>query len=112
MLSVEYAALAKNVEKYAGKQFMERGKVMAFTDYDGRACALVCVDNPAIGKWYDPVWVVLNGDEEIAEGNIVSFYLVGEGLSMPVDGVYTIDGQAAEAPVAQAKFISDVSESK
>ena len=112
MQTVAYADLAKEPEKFAGKQFLFRGKVMAFTDYDGRACALVCVDNPAIGKWYDPIWVVLGGEEEIAEGNIVSFYLVGEGLSMPVDGAYTVDGQAAEAPVAQAKFISDVSESK
>ena len=112
MQTVEYDLLAKAPEKYAGKQFMYRGKVMAFTDYDGRACALVCVDNPTAGKWYDPVWVVLSGDEEIAEGNIASFYLTGEGLTLPAGGEYTIDGAPAEAPVAEAMYVSDVSEGK
>ena len=112
MQTVEYDLLAKAPEKYTGKQFMYRGKVMAFTDYDGRACALVCVDNPTAGKWYDPVWVVLSGDEEIAEGNIASFYLTGEGLTLPAGGEYTIDGAPAEAPVAEAMYVSDVSEGK
>ena len=67
MQSVEYAALAKNVEKYADKQFMFRGRVEAFTDFDGRACALVCVSNVAVGEWKDPVWVVLDGEEGLSE---------------------------------------------
>lgn len=112
MQAVEYDDLARAPEKYVGKQFIYRGKVMAFTDYDGRACALVCVDNPTAGKWYDPVWVVLSGEEELAEGNIASFYLKGEGLTLPADGAYTIDGKAIEAPVAEAVYVSDVSESK
>ena len=112
MLSVEYAALAKNVEKYAGKQFMFRGRVEAFTDYDGRACALVCVDNPTAGKWYDPVWVVLSGDEGLSEGCIATFYLVGEGLTLPAGGMYTKDGVETEAPVAAAKYVAEISEAK
>ena len=112
MQTVEYADLARAPEKYAGKQFMYRGKVMAFTDYDGRACALVCVDNPTAGKWYDPVWIVLSGEEALTEGCIASFYLKGEGLTLPADGAYTIDGAAAEAPVAEAVYINDISEGK
>lgn len=112
MQTVAYAELAKAPEKYAGKQFMYRGKVMAFTDYDGRACALVCVDNPTAGKWYDPVWVVLGGGEELAEGDIATFYLRGEGLTLPADGAYTIDAQAIEAPVAEMVYVSDISQAK
>ena len=112
MQAVEYADLAKAPEKFVGKQFLLRGKVMEFADYDGRACALVCVNNPTAGTWYDPVWVVLGGDEEIAEGNIVSFYLIGEGLTLPADGAYTADGQPVEAPVVVAKYVSDISEGK
>jgi len=85
---------------------------MDFTDYDGRACALVCVDNPTAGKWYDPVWVVLGGEEELAAGDIATFYLTGEGLTLPAGGEYTIDGNAAEAPVTQAVYISDISQGK
>jgi len=112
MQSVAYDDLAKSPEKFAGKPFSYRGKVMDFTDYDGRACALVCVDNPTAGKWYDPVWVVLGGEEELAAGDIATFYLTGEGLTLPAGGEYTIDGNAAEAPVTQAVYISDISQGK
>ena len=112
MLTVAYGDLVKAAEKYAGKQFMFRGKVIDFTDYDGRACALVCVDNPTAGKWYDPVWVVLGGEEEVAAGDIATFYLKGEGLTLPAGGEYTIDGKAVEAPVAEAVYISDISQGK
>ena len=112
MISVEYDLLAKSPEKYTDKKFTYRGKVMAFTDYNGRACALVCVDNPTAGKWYDPVWVVLSGDEGLSEGCIASFYMTGAGLTLPADGAYTADGAAAEAPVAEAMYVADISEAK
>ena len=108
MGTVEYANLAKDPEKYAGKQFMMRGRVEAFTDYDGRACALVCVNNVAVGEWKDPVWVVLGSDMQVGEGDIVTFYLIGEGLTLPADGAYTRDGAAVEAPVARAAYAADV----
>ena len=109
MGTVEYANLARDPEKYTGKQFMMRGRVEAFTDYDGRACALVCVDNVAVGEWKDPVWVVLGSNMEVGEGDIASFYLIGEGLTLPADGAYTKDGAPAEAPVARAAYAADVS---
>ena len=112
MQAVEYDDLAKAPERYAGKRFMLRGRVMGFTDYDGRACALVCVDNPTAGRWYDPVWVVLDGGEELAEGHIATFYLTGEGLTLPADGVYTREGWTKEAPVAAAKYVTDISEGR
>lgn len=108
MGTVEYANLARDPEKYAGKQFMMRGRVEAFTDYDGRACALVCVDNVAVGEWKDPVWVVLGSEMQVGEGDIVTFYLIGEGLTLPADGAYTRDGVAVEAPVARAAYAADV----
>ena len=110
--AVEYAQLAQAPQKYIQTQFSFRGKVMGFTDYDGSACALVCVDNPRAGVWYDPVWVVLSGEEELAEGCIATFYLTGAGLTMPAGGEYTAGGETAEAPVVHAKYVFDISESK
>lgn len=107
MQAVDYATLAKDPEKYAGKWFTFRGRVEAFTDYDGKACALVCVDNVAVGEWKDPIWVVLTGEEELAEGNIATFYLSGEGLTLPAAGDYTKDGKETEAPVAQAMYVAE-----
>ena len=108
MISLTYADLLRAPEKYAGKKFVLRGKVMGFTDYDGSPCALVCVNNAAIGVWKDPVWVVLTGEEGVAEGNVVTFYMVGEGLTLPADGEYTTDGAEVEAPVVRAAFVADI----
>lgn len=110
MMQVTYENLARDPEKYKGKTFSFRGKVMDFTDYDGRACALVCVDNASVGVWYDPVWVVLSGDEDIAAGNIVTFYLTGEGLTLPAGGEYCADGVQTEAPVTRAVYVNDISQ--
>ena len=108
MQTVEDEDLAKAAENYFGRKFSLRGKVMAFTDYDGSPCALVCVDNPSVGNWYGPTWVVLTGAEEIEVGNIATFYLTGEGLTLPASGEYTRSGQDAEAPVVRAVYVSDV----
>ena len=112
MQSVTYANLAKEPEKYAGKSFMFRGRVEAFTDYDGQPCALVCVDNVAVGEWKDPVWVVLTGEEELSAGDVATFYLVGEGLTLPADSRYARDSSEAEAPVAAAKYVAEISKAK
>ncbi len=108
MQPVEYDELARNPEQFAGVKFSLRGRVEAFTDYDGRACALVCVDNVAMGEWKAPVWIVLSGEEELAQGNIATFYLVGEGLTLPAAGEYTRDGKETEAPVALAQYVGDI----
>lgn len=106
MIALDYSTLAKNPAKYEGKLFQFRGKVMEFTDFDGSPCALVCVKNVATGVWRDPIWIVLGGDEEIAEGDVVTFYLMGEALTLPANGQYTADGKEVEAPVARMIFWS------
>lgn len=108
MQSVSYESLVKEPEKYAGKHFTFRGRVEAFTDYDGQPCALVCVDNVAVGSWKNPVWVVLTGEEEIDVGDVATFYLTGGGLTLPAEGMYTKNGQDAEAPVSQAKYVTEI----
>lgn len=105
MIELDYDDMAANPQKYAGKQFAERGKVMEFTDYDGSPCALVCTENPGKGVWTHPIWVILDKDAEIAVEDIVTFYLVGEGLTLPADDAYYKGGTAtAEAPVARAAY--------
>ena len=108
MVPMTYDDLVKNPQKYAGKRFLLRGKVMAFTDYDGSPCALVCVNNVSVGVWQDPIWVVLTGEEGIDAGNVVSFYLTGEGLTLPADGEYTRSGSEVEAPVTRAAYVTDI----
>ena len=85
---------------------------MTFADYDGSPCALVCVDYPSAGNWFGPTWVVLTGAEEIKVGDIATFYLTGEGLTLPASGEYTRSGAETEAPVVRAVFVSDITESK
>lgn len=109
MQTVAYESLAKDPARYAGKSFSMRGRVEAFTDFDGQPCALVCVENVSVGVWKDPIWVVLTGEEEgIAEGAVATFYLVGESMTLPADGQYTRDGQESEAPVARAAYCTEI----
>ena len=105
MIDPDYDDMAANPAKYAGRQFIERGRVMEFADYDGSPCALVCTENPGKGIWTKPIWVILDKDSELRVEDIMTFYLVGEGLSLPADGAYYKNGVAtAEAPVARAAY--------
>ncbi len=105
VIEPDYDDMAANPQKYAGKQFIERGKVMEFTDYDGSPCALVCTENPGKGVWTEPIWVILDKDAGLQVEDIITFYLVGEGLTLPADGAYYRNGIAtAEAPVARAEY--------
>ena len=108
LIGVAYDALARDPQKFVGKNFSFRGKVMAFADYNGSPCALVCVNNAGVGVWNQPVWVILTGDEEIAEGNVATFYLNSEGLTLPAAGEYTEDGKETEAPVTRAKIVTEI----
>ena len=106
MIAVDYDALAQNPAKYAGKRFILRGKVMEFTDYDGRPCALVCVTNPSTGVWQDALYVVLSASDEVNEGDVLTFYLVGEANTLPADGAYTRSGSEQDVPVATAVYVT------
>jgi len=79
---------------------------MSFTDYDGNPCALVCMDNPSTGVWQSPMYVVLQTTDEVKEGEVVTFYLIGEELTLPVDAKDSSSGQEEEVPVAHAIYIT------
>ena len=108
MSALDYNNLAKNPQKFMGTKFSFRGKVMEFTDYDGSPCALICVDNASVGVWYDPIWVVLAGGENLKSGSVATFYMTGEGLTLPAGGQYDKDGRETEAPVARAAYVTDI----
>lgn len=108
MIEPKYTDLKNNVEKYTGRNINYRGKVMAFTDYNGSPCALVCVNNVSTGVWKDPVWIILDPSVEIEIGQIATFYFVGEGQTLPAGGEYTTDGEETEAPVGRAKYVTDI----
>ena len=100
MVEINYEQLVKNVQDHAGKQIVERGKVMEFADYDGSPCALICTENPGKGIWTEPMWVVMADAEGINVEDIITVYLVCEGLTLPADSAYYKDGVVTgEAPV-------------
>lgn len=107
VIEANYAALVKSPAQYAGKNFIFRGKIAEFTDYDGTPCALVLTDNVSTGVWNDPVWVLLQSDMEFKEGDIITFYLIGLEQTIPADGQYTKDGAEVEAPVARAVYATE-----
>lgn len=107
VIEANYAALVKNPAQYAGKNFIFRGKIAEFTDYDGTPCALVLTDNVSTGVWNDPVWVLLQSDMEFKVGDIITFYLIGLEQTIPADGQYTKDGAEVEAPVARAVYATE-----
>ena len=107
MIEANYAALVKNPAQYAGKNFIFRGKIAEFTDYDGTPCALVLTDNVSTGVWNGPVWVLLQSDMEFKVGDIITFYLIGLEQTIPADGQYTKDGAEVEAPVARAVYATE-----
>ena len=108
MVEPKYEEYVRNADKYAGRSLKYRGKVMAFTDYSGSPCALVCVTNPGVGVWQDPVYIILDPSHEIEVGQVGTFYFIGEGQTLPAGGEYTADGAEIEAPVGRAKYIADI----
>lgn len=100
-VAVTYRELADDPLAYAGKRFVFRGKVAGYTDYDGSPCALVLVSNPQTGVWRDPLYAVLSVGDDIDEGDVITLYLVGQGITLPASGEFTVDGQEMEAPVAK-----------
>ena len=108
MVEPKYGEYAANYEKYDGRNIKFRGKVMAFTDYSGSPCALVCVNNVTTGVWKDPIYIILDPSVELAIGQVATFYYVGENQTLPASGEYTVSGAEIEAPVGRAKYVTDI----
>lgn len=108
MVEPKYEDFVENVTKYDGRSIKYRGKVMAFTDYSGSPCALVCVTNPSVGVWQDPVYIILDPSVEIEVGQVATFYFIGEGQTLPASGEYTAGNAEIEAPVGRAKYVTDI----
>ena len=115
MVDVPYATLAGDPAAYQDRKFIFRGRIVEFADYDGKPCALILVNNVSTGVWRDPLWVVLTGEErlagddgemELAIDDIITFYLEGEGTTLRTGGEYTQDGEATDAPVTRALYIT------
>lgn len=99
-----YGNLVAAADAYAGSQVTFRGQVDAFTDMEGFPGVLLYTDNPARGRWVNPVWVMLT-----------------EAVSLQREGVYTIygdirgdtmayiddDGNTGLAPVIIAREVEE-----
>ncbi|MBQ9007835.1 MAG: hypothetical protein IJ088_00690, partial [Clostridia bacterium] len=106
-VQVDYSQLKAQPQNYADVPFILRGKVMEYTDYNGKPCALVCVGNPSTGNWKDPIYVVLDTEETPEPGTVITFYLLGEGITLPVPASYTESGTEEEVPVTRALYLTD-----
>lgn len=106
VVTLDYPTLAAQARNYADQRFIFRGKVMDYTDYNGQPCALVCVTNPSTGIWKDPVYIVIDSGDAPEIGTVMTFYLTGEGITLPAAGLYTRSGVEEEAPVAHAVYIT------
>lgn len=105
MIEPDYDVLVARHVEFTGKHLIERGPVVEFADYDGQPCALVLTDNPSKGVWTDPIWVIMDKDTGIQEGDIVTMYLTCEGLSLPADDEHFRSGVAEhEAPVLRLEY--------
>ena len=101
---IRYEDLLLDPTAFIGKNFIFRGKVMDFTDLDGQPCALVCVSNPQTGIWKDPIYAILKVNDDVNTGDVLTFYLVGTGITLPASGEYLESGVETEVPVASAFF--------
>lgn len=108
MAEPKYGEYVANYAKYDGRNVKYRGKVMAFTDYSGSPCALVCVDNVSTGVWKEPIYIILDPSVELEVGQIATFYFIGEGQTLPAGAEYTSSGEEIEAPVGRAKYVTDI----
>jgi hypothetical protein len=106
VVSLEYPTFAAQAREYADKSFIFRGRVMEYTDYNGQPCALVCVTNPSTGIWKDPIYIVIDTGDAPEIGTVMTFYLIGEGITLPASGIYTRSGIEEEAPVAHSVYIT------
>ena len=52
--------------------------------------------------------MVLGDAEGLSIGSVATFYMTGEGLSLPAGGEYTKDNTEVEAPVARAVYVTDI----
>ena len=104
---ISYDELLGNAAAYIGTKFIFRGKVMDFTDLDGNPCALVCVSNPQTGTWKDPIYAMLSVEDAVNTGDVLTFYLIGTGITLPAPGTYTASGLETEVPVADVFYFTE-----
>lgn len=101
-----YEQLKAEPERFADAKFIFRGRITAYTDYNGRPCALVHTSNPSTGNWRNPIYIVIDGDTIPPTDSVVTFYVIGEGITLPVDGQYSDSGVEEEIPVTVAFYLT------
>ena len=52
------------------------------------------------------MYVVLSTSDEVQAGDVLTFYLVGEAITLPADGAYTKSGAEQDVPVASAIYVT------
>lgn len=102
--TIEYAKLASASEGLVGKNVSLRGRISAFSDYEGLPCLLLYTKNPGKGIWTEPVWILCDEILSFEMDNIKTFYATVEGITLPYTNE---DGTSGEAPAVRMKFCVD-----
>ena len=98
---INYDRLCSDTAGQKDKQISLRGRIGAFSDYDGMPCLLIYSSNPGKGRWTDPVWVLCEEILSFEEGDIITVLGVVEGITLPFTDA---EGMEHSLPVVRMKF--------
>lgn len=101
---ITYERLQTETEAQKDKHISLRGKIGAFSDYEGMPCLMIYSANPGTGIWANPVWVLCEEILSFEEGDIITVLGVVEGTLLP----YTdAEGVESQLPVVRMKYYSE-----
>ena len=77
--------------------------------HSGIACRhfahlMCCIERPA--RFISPAEAVHGATGYVQAGDVLTFYLVGEAITLPADGAYTKSGAEQDVPVASAVYVT------
>lgn len=99
-----YERLAADPQAQKDQKLSLRGRIGAFSDYEGMPCLLIYSANPGTGIWTNPVWVLCEEIFSFEEGDIITVFGVVEGTQLP----YTdSDGAQSLLPVVRMKYYNE-----
>lgn len=100
----DYERSLENPEGQKDKQISLRGRIGAFSDYEGMPCLLLYSKNPGTGIWTQPVWILCEEIFSFEEGDIITVLGVVEGTQLPFTDA---DGATTMLPVVRMKYYNE-----
>lgn len=101
---ISYERLCAETESNKDKKISLRGRIGAFSDYEGMPCLLIYSANPGTGIWTNPVWVLCEEILSFEEGDIITVLGVVEGTQLPFTDA---EGTQSMLPVVRMKYYNE-----